>query len=102
MKDKLNTDRRVYEHEQTAMADGLKAREYLEKPITKIPESPKEEEFEKLLPWNINPNLIPFESVRTDETDYYEKRFDGNASNPCLISMAEASGFEPEHRHTPI
>lgn len=38
---------------QTAIANGLKARDYLEKLITEIPENPKEEELEKLLPWNI-------------------------------------------------
>lgn len=38
---------------QTAIANGLKAREYLEKLITEIPENPTEEELEKLLPWNI-------------------------------------------------
>lgn len=40
---------------QTAIANGLKAREYLEKLIAEIPENPKEEELEKLLPWNIKP-----------------------------------------------
>lgn len=38
---------------QTAIANGLKAREYLEKLITDISENPTEEELEKLLPWNI-------------------------------------------------
>ena len=38
---------------QTAIANGLKAREYLKKLITEIPENPREEELEKLLLWNI-------------------------------------------------
>ena len=38
---------------QTAIANGLKARDYLEKLIAEIPENPKEEELEKLLPWNV-------------------------------------------------
>lgn len=38
---------------QTAIANGLKARDYLEKLITEIPENPAEEELERLLPWNI-------------------------------------------------
>ena len=40
---------------QTAIANGLKAREYLEKLIAEISENPTEEELEKLLPWNIKP-----------------------------------------------
>ena len=37
---------------QTAIANGLKARDYLEKLITGIPENPKEEELGKLAPGN--------------------------------------------------
>lgn len=40
---------------QTAIANGLKTRDYLEKLITEISDNPREEELEKLLPWNIKP-----------------------------------------------